>query len=652
MSWNASSDTPDGSPTGNHGTACAGIIGARLDNGQGVSGIAGGVRIMAIATATWADVDIAEGLYFAADNGARVVSMSFGVYASWNFWDFDLIRDALQHAHDQGLVLVAASGNEMPTWLASRAATAAPCALAAAIAATSASGSATPRPKPGGARATAPTWTSSRRAWRCQRPIGLAASATRSVTTMTASTAPPRPTPVVAGLAGLLLSLRPSLSNVEARHIIESTCDKISPALYGYANVPSKPSGTWNEEVGYGRISVERALLQACAGEETCKDDECTGCGGTCAEPTPEHCRGPKPVPWLPFDRCMYFYETRVFDGVARDAQQRMRLRVTYQHCLKLIGRQQGPLLYTTTLLPGEEVRLFEFDRYRRTRSETQRMSVHTSFRQTLSALSQSRRSAATSAYVDTLNDIRTHSDTSVSAGGGLAGFLGAPTVKGEFGVDTESSVASGGSVRTASEQFSQLALMASQAMEAERSTVVSTFEEQEHVSTTARTLKNHNHCYAVTYYVRRVNEVYEVHSRIESIEWRLGDGGAWRSANDLNGVSDVLRKLIAEMLRELVKDGQVTRDARSITLPTDGTLYEAELAHCASCEPVLLAEANVRLEQLRLMARRACLETELLEMEVERRRALARSTQPAALDFGQWHLGTAETVVVDGGSH
>ena len=112
QSWNASTDTPDGSPTGNHGTACAGIIGASLDNGQGVAGAAGGVRIMAIATATWADVDIAEGLYFAADNGARVVSMSFGVYASWNTWDFSLIQDALQYAYGKGLLLVAASGNE------------------------------------------------------------------------------------------------------------------------------------------------------------------------------------------------------------------------------------------------------------------------------------------------------------------------------------------------------------------------------------------------------------------------------------------------------------------------------------------------------------------------------------------------------------
>src|SRR5690606_34949895 len=111
-SLNASNDLPDGSPVGNHGTPCAGIIRARMDNAQGLAGVAGGGQIMAIATSTWADADIAEGLYFAADQGAQVVSMSFGVYPSWGMWDFDLIRDALQYAHEQGLVLVAASGNE------------------------------------------------------------------------------------------------------------------------------------------------------------------------------------------------------------------------------------------------------------------------------------------------------------------------------------------------------------------------------------------------------------------------------------------------------------------------------------------------------------------------------------------------------------
>lgn len=648
MSWNASNDLPDGGPVGNHGTPCAGIIGARMDNALGGAGVAAGVRIMAIATSTWADADIAEGLYFAADHGARVVSMSFGVYASWNAWDFELIRDALQYAHDRGLLLVAASGNE--NWNQSR--------FPGSDARTLCVGGSnrTDERKRVGDASLEPFWGA------CFGPdVDVVAPCLEIVATDRLGGDGYTPddytarfngtssaTPLVAGLAGLIVSLRPTLGNVEARSIIERSCDKISPALYGYANVAGKPSGPWHEQVGYGRVNVERALLEACASGCDCEDEACSGCGGQCEETmaTPAPCRGPAPVPWLAFDRCMYFYEVRVFDGGTANDRQRLRLRITYEHCLKLVGRQQGPLLYTTTLLPGEKLKLYEYDRFRRTRAETQRVSVHTSLRQTMSALSQSRRSTAASAYFDTLNEIRTHADTSVSAGGGLAGFFGAPSVKGEFGVDTETTVASGGSVRTVSEQFSQIAVTASQAIEAERSLVVSSFEEQEHVNTTSRELSNANACYAVTYYVRRVNEVYEVHSRIESIEWRLGDAGPWRDVADTAGLSDALRKQLVALLKDLLKDGRIAGDARQITVPTDGTLYEAELAHCASCEPGRMAEESVRVERLRLQAQRMCLENELLQLELERRRAGAADASPLAI--GAWPIAGVTASVAE----
>lgn len=634
-SWNASTDTPDGSPTGNHGTACAGIIGAQFDNAQGVAGAASGVRIMAIATATWADVDIAEGLYFATDNSARIVSMSFGVYASWNFWDFDLIRDALQYAHSHGLLLIAASGNED-----------------GAVARFPGSDSRTlcvggsnrsdERKRIGDA--------SSEDWWGASYgpDLDVVAPCLEMPTTdrlgnqgyalgdyYDSFNGTSSATPLVAGLAALILSIRPSLTNVQVRHIIESTCDKISPSLYSYALTNAKPSGTWNDEVGYGRVNAERALLTACASANDTQQ-ECSGCGSDCVEKTPEPCRGPTPVPWLPQDRCMYFYEMRVFDSGFIQDRLRLQFRVTYQHTLCLIGRQQGPLLYTTTLLPGEELRIHEYDRYRRVRSESQRVSVHTSFRQTLSALSQTRQSASTSAYVDSLNNIRTNADTSVSAGGGLAGFFGAPQVKGEFGVDTETTIASGASVRTASEQFTQFAITSSQAMEAERSLIISTFEDEEHRNTTVRLLKNHNRCYAVTYYVRRVNELYAVATRIESIEWRIGDG-QWRAIKDDDGLPDNLRKLFDHLIKQLPRVGEVVRDKRLITIPTDGTLYEAELAHCSSCEPVRTAEELVKLEYERARSRKACLEADLLEIELQRRRGLAQSAQAVALEVKPW---------------
>ena len=647
-SWNASTDIPDGSPTGNHGTACAGIIGATFNNAQGVAGVAAGVRVMAIATATWADVDIAEGLYFAADHGARVVSMSFGVYADWGMWDFDLIRDALQYATDRGLVLIAASGNE--DWNQSRF----PGSDARTLCVGGSNRS--DERKRGGDSSSEPWWgasygpdvavvgpcleipTTDRLGGNGYNPAGDYYDHFNGTSSAT---------PHVAGLAGLILSLNPALTNADVRRIIESTCEKISPALYLYANVASKPSGTWNEEVGYGRVNAERALLAACALRSE-KTGDCTGCGGDCIEPTSEECRGPAPIPWLSHDRCMFFYESRIFNEGNQD--RRFQLRITYQHCLRLIGRQQGGLLYTTTLLPGEQVKLYEFDRFRRTKSATQRVSVHTSFRQTLSALSQTRRSSSTSAYTDFLSDIRTNSDTSISTGGGLAGFLGAPQVRGEFGVDTQTTLATGSSARTTSEQFSQLAITASQAIEAERSLVISTFEDEEHRSATSRTISNMNRCLAVTYYVRRVNEVYEVSTRVESIEWRLGDG-AWRSVDDQEGLSDALRKLLDDILRRAPRVGEQIRDPREIALPTDGTLYEAELAHCSSCEPVREAEEQIKLEQFRLEARKRCLEAELLALDVARRRALV-SVAAAPLELKPWPVQTDPVVGSDEEHH
>ena len=642
QSWNASTDTPNGSPTGNHGTACAGIAAARLDNGAGVSGVAGGSRIMAIATATWADVDIAEALYFAADNGARVVSMSFGVYETWGVWDFDLIRDALQYAHDKGLLLIAASGNENGNVARFPGSDARTLCVGGC-------NRSDERKRIGDA--------SSENWWGASfgpdvdvvapcleipttdRLAGLGYAVGDYYDRFNGTSAA---TPHVAGLAALILSVRPSITNVQVRSIIESTCDKISPALYPYANVAGKPSGTWHEQVGYGRINVERALLAACAlrpADDCAGHSECSGCGGNCAQETPGACRSPMPVPWLAHDRCQFFYEGRVFDvGIVQD-RFRLQVRIIYQHCLKLLGRQQGPLLYTTTLLPGEDVAIYEFDRYRRVRSASERVSVHASFRQTVSALSQSSRSDSASAYADTLSSVRTHSDSSVSVGGGLAGFLGLPSSSRNSERDTQTTVASGSSVHTASEQFTQLAITATQAIEAERAIVVSSFEEEEHRSTTARKFKNHNHCYAVTYFVRRVNELYQTSTRVESVEWRMGDNTPWRTFEDLDGVPDALRKQFQELGKGLPRRGEVAVDSRPVTLPTDGTLYETELAHCSSCEPTLEAAEKMRLEQLRLTTRRACLEVELLELEVERRRALQGTEQAATLTLATWPM-------------
>ncbi|MCF6169598.1 MAG: S8 family serine peptidase [Bacteroidales bacterium] len=68
--------------------------------------------------------------------------------------------------------------------------------------------------------------------------------------------------PQAAGVMALLLSDDPLLTLPEARYILETTCDKIGSddGTYEYATIPGHINGSWNEEVGYGRINAFAAL--------------------------------------------------------------------------------------------------------------------------------------------------------------------------------------------------------------------------------------------------------------------------------------------------------------------------------------------------------------------------------------------------------
>jgi len=93
-----------------HGTHCAGIAAAETNNGIGISGVSPGARIMPIKvfqSSGQGDVaTIAQGITYAANNGATVLSMSFGTYA-----ESLTMKSALANAYATA-VLVAAGGND------------------------------------------------------------------------------------------------------------------------------------------------------------------------------------------------------------------------------------------------------------------------------------------------------------------------------------------------------------------------------------------------------------------------------------------------------------------------------------------------------------------------------------------------------------
>ncbi|MCK6638595.1 MAG: S8 family peptidase [Bacteroidia bacterium] len=95
-----------------HGTHVAGIIGAQRGNGLGMDGVSNAVKIMGIRVVPDGDErdkDVANGIRYAVDNGAKVINMSFGKSYSHNK---GIVDEAVKYAESKGVLLVHAAGND------------------------------------------------------------------------------------------------------------------------------------------------------------------------------------------------------------------------------------------------------------------------------------------------------------------------------------------------------------------------------------------------------------------------------------------------------------------------------------------------------------------------------------------------------------
>ncbi len=100
---------PSPGPNESHGTWTSGIACARINNSIGMAGVSNSrlyaLRAMDQSGGTY--TDIGDAIYWAANNGAHIISMSLGGYGTSSY-----LQSACQYAWNAGLYLAASSGND------------------------------------------------------------------------------------------------------------------------------------------------------------------------------------------------------------------------------------------------------------------------------------------------------------------------------------------------------------------------------------------------------------------------------------------------------------------------------------------------------------------------------------------------------------
>lgn len=215
-----------------HGTHVAGIAGAAINNGIGIAGMAGNSRLMAVKVLDeygngWYS-DLAQGIVYAVDNGADVINLSVGGELA-----SETLQEAVNYAHDHGVLVVAAAGNDGGSVLYPAA-----CEHALAVTATDQNDQQAGFSNHGPEVDVAAPGTEIYSTWYRGNYF------TRSGTSMS--------TPHVSGLAALVWSARPDLATAQVTEIITSTARDVNG---GTLQLPG-----WDEYLGWGRIDAGRAL--------------------------------------------------------------------------------------------------------------------------------------------------------------------------------------------------------------------------------------------------------------------------------------------------------------------------------------------------------------------------------------------------------
>lgn len=245
---------------GNHGTSCAGIISAITNNGQGVAGIAPDCQLMSIST-NFSTASLAYAIRYAADHGADIISNSWGGQAEMPAVD-SAIKYALQNGRSgKGCVVVFSSGNSDASQVNYPKAADPDIIVVGAMSPS--------------AERKSPTSSDGEYWWGSNYGTALDVVAPGVLIYTTdllgvdgyeddsdytpdfngTSSACPH----VAGIAGLILSMNPNLTQKQVAHAIETTARKVGN--YNYTLTAERENGTWNNEMGYGLVDAYAAIL-------------------------------------------------------------------------------------------------------------------------------------------------------------------------------------------------------------------------------------------------------------------------------------------------------------------------------------------------------------------------------------------------------
>ncbi|MEH6659620.1 S8 family serine peptidase [Leeuwenhoekiella marinoflava] len=269
----SSNGAPNESRNDAHGTACAGIIAAVANNTNGTAGVAYSAKIIPVRIAysvssistVWITSDnwIANGINWAWQNGADVLSNSYGG-GSYSSVIENAINNAVNNGRSgKGSVVLFSSGNDPggdgdPVSF--------PATVESVI---SVGASSMCDTRKNLSSCDGENWGSNYGAG-----LDLVAPGVKIYTTDISGSngygsgdyisnfnGTSSACPNAAGVVALILSANQNLTQHEAREILERNVDKVSG--YSYITKSGQPNGTWNSQVGYGRINAKKAVEEA-----------------------------------------------------------------------------------------------------------------------------------------------------------------------------------------------------------------------------------------------------------------------------------------------------------------------------------------------------------------------------------------------------